>query len=200
MVNKIASKKVLLVITIAIIAIVSIFFAIPKTGLLTFSFASKQEIESKVKEIFELSNPGTKIEIASFSEEGELYKILIKATGSLGTNYMEIYITKDGKYLIQNPISIEASIENIKRLNKLVDCLYEKGVRIYGLSNDTGTLLQFNVLGRSSTKLFVLCDGDMLQQCINAGIEEVPSIVINGVIYKGAKTADWLAEQAGCKI
>ncbi|MEM5779494.1 MAG: hypothetical protein QXJ96_03710, partial [Candidatus Aenigmatarchaeota archaeon] len=150
--------------------------------------------------IFELSNPGTTIEIASFSEEGELYKILIKATGSLGTNYMEIYITKDGKYLIQNPISIEASIENIKRLNKLVDCLYEKGVRIYGLSNDTGTLLQFNVLGRSSTKLFVLCDGDMLQQCINAGIEEVPSIVINGVIYKGAKTADWLAEQAGCKI
>lgn len=200
MVNSLASKKILIVFAILIIGLVAFLFSFQKTGLLTLRSASKQEIERKVKEVFELSNPGTLIEIASFTEDGELYKVLIKGIGALGTNYMEIYVTKDGKYIIQNPISIEASIENIKRLNKLVDCLYEKGVRIYGLSNDTGTLLQFNVLGRNSAKLFILCDGEMLQQCINAGIEEVPSIVINGVIYKGAKTADWLAQQAGCKI
>lgn len=200
MANSHISKKFLLGLVIAVIALISVFLVASRTGLLTFSSISQKDVMNKVKEVLELSNPGTSIEIASISEESGLYKILVKATGALGTNYMEFHVTKDGKFIIQNPISIEASIDTIKKLNKLVDCLYEKGVRIYGLSNDTGTLLQFNVLGRNSAKLFILCDGEMLQQCINAGIEEVPSVVINGVIHKGAKTAEWLAEKAGCKI
>ncbi|MEM7827036.1 MAG: hypothetical protein QXQ40_02320 [Candidatus Aenigmatarchaeota archaeon] len=195
-----SSKKFVISIAIVIIALAFLLFAFSATGMLTLYTHSKQEVINKIKNIFELSNPGTTIEILSINEESGLYKFILKARSINGVNYMEVYATKDGKLLIENVVPIESSLERMKKLNSLADCLYEKGVRIYGLSNDTGTLLQLNVLGRNSAKLFVLCDGDMLQQCMSIGIKEVPSVVINETIYTGAKAPEWLAQQAGCKI
>jgi len=192
------SKKLFMTIisVIVIAAIVALAtFVLPQTGFLTAY--SKEDVLNKVKTIFELSNPETTINIENVKEESGLYKILLKGKTQTGDTYSEIYVTKDGKFLIQAPISIEDAINNIKKLNALTDCLYAKGVKIYGLTNDTGTLMQFNILGRNSLKLFVFCD-NILEECINAGITEVPSIVINSTIYKGARTAEWLAQTAGC--
>jgi len=192
------SKKIFTAIfSIVLIAIIGALatFVLPKTGF--FVASSQDDVLNRVKTIFELSNPGTTINIENVKEESGLYKILLKAKTQTGDTYSEIYVTKDGKFLIQNPISVEDAINNIKKLNALTDCLYAKGVRIYGLTNDTGTLMQFNILGKNSLKLFVFCD-NILEQCINAGITEVPSIVINSTIYKGARTAEWLAQTAGC--
>jgi hypothetical protein len=193
------SKKLFMaivaIVVIVAIAALALFFVLPQTGLLTAY--SQEDVLSKVKTVFELSNPGTIINIENVKEESGLYKILLKARTQTGDTYNEIYVTKDGKFLIQNPISIQDAINNIKKLNSLVDCLDAKGVRIYGLTNDTGTLMQYNVLGRNSLKLFIFCD-NILEQCINAGITEVPSIVINSTIYKGARTPEWLAQTAGC--
>jgi len=192
------SKKLFITIisVIVIAAIVALAtFVLPQTGFLTAY--SKEDVLNKVKTIFELSNPETTINIENVKEESGLYKILLKGKTQTGDTYSEIYVTKDGKFLIQAPISIEDAINNIKKLNALTDCLYAKGVKIYGLTNDTGTLMQFNILGRNSLKLFVFCD-NILEECINAGITEVPSIVINSTIYKGARTAEWLAQTAGC--
>ena len=192
------SKKLFITIisVIVIAAIVALAtFVLPQTGFLTAY--SREDVLNKVKTIFELSNPETTINIENVKEESGLYKILLKGKTQTGDTYSEIYVTKDGKFLIQAPISIEDAINNIKKLNALTDCLYAKGVKIYGLTNDTGTLMQFNILGRNSLKLFVFCD-NILEECINAGITEVPSIVINSTIYKGARTAEWLAQTAGC--
>lgn len=159
----------------------------------------KNEVSNKIKTLYELANPGTSVEILTLTEESGLYKALIKATSPSGTNYAEVYVTKDGKLLTQNVIFVEQSIEQIKRLKSFVDCLHSKGVKIYGLNNQTATLLQLNVLGIYSTKLYVSCDGASVQNCVQAKVDQVPAVVFGNRVEPGVKTIDWFESVTGCK-
>jgi hypothetical protein len=161
---------------------------------------SKEEVAKEVKKLYELANPGAQIEIVTTLEESGLYKIVLKSTGPTGITYREAYVTKDGKLLTENVILVKESTKQIQMFKDFVDCLDEKGVKIYGLNNSTATLLQLNILGRYSGKLYVSCDGANLQTCLNAGIQQIPSVVYNNDIYPGVKTIDWFAQQTGCKF
>lgn len=161
---------------------------------------SKEEVAEEVKELYELANPGTQVEIAAILEESGLYKLILKSTGPAGITYREAYVTKDGKLLTENIILVEEFTNQIQMFKDFVDCLDEKGLRIYGLNNSTATLLQLNILGRYSGKLYVSCDGANLQTCLNIGIQQIPSVVYNNNVYPGVKTIDWFAQQTGCKF
>jgi hypothetical protein len=144
----------------------------------------------------------------SLNEQSGVYRILVKINSGGTISYQEGYITKDGKLLSMSDstILVESSIDQVEKQKDFVNCLYDKGVRIFGVSNQTtqggvATIYQLNILGRIySPKLFVSCDGQFVQQCINAGISQVPSIVLGGNIDPGIKTVEWFQTKTGCKL
>jgi len=91
-------------------------------------------------------------------------------------------------------------------MKNFVDCLYNKGLRVYGATQtnntaiNSATLLQLNILGRYSPKIYVSCDGDNLQTCIQIGLQALPSIVYNNTAYPGVYSAEYLANLTGCKL
>ena len=173
----------------------------------------KSILDQKVKTLYELAFPGTQVEILSSKEESGLYKFDLKLTSTTGPFYQEFYVTKDGKLLdvsgsTINPIDIETFISDIEKSKNFVDCLFGKGLKIYGVLNQTAnaqgaqaTLIQLSLLGRFySPKLYVSCDGDLVQQCLSSGINQVPSVVFNNQIEAGIKTIDWFENKTGCKL
>ncbi len=172
----------------------------------TFSKIDSRTINS-VKELYELANPGTTVEVVSITEESGIYKLLLKSAGAGGTSYNEVYVTKDGRLLSQNMIFVGNSTRQIERMRNFVDCLNGKNLRIYGILNQSissegamATYSQLQLLGIYSGKLYVSCDGQNLQSCISLGIKEIPSMIYNSTIYGGAKNAQWLEETTGCKL
>ena len=147
-------------------------------------------------------------QVISVSEESGLYKLVLKAMGADGSiNYKESYVTKDGVLLFDSPVIVQNSTEEIQKMKSFVDCLAGKNVMIYGVLNQTfsmagatATSLQLQALGVYSGKLYVSCDGSALQSCIQAGIQEVPSVVYNNTAYGGPRAASWLADLTGCKL
>jgi hypothetical protein len=112
----------------------------------------------------------------------------------------EVYATKDGKLVTESLIFVEKSIQQIESLKNFVDCLDKESVRIYGISNHTATLLQLNVLGIYSGKLYVACDGAFVSRCVDAGVQQVPSVVVGKSVSPGVKTLDWFEQQTKCKL
>jgi hypothetical protein len=198
----------LLIIAVAavLLLIVALFASI--SGYFSFSLSlPKSEVSKKIESLYELANPGTNVEVLSLNEESGLYKALLKVVSPTGTNYAEIYVTKDGKLLAQNVILVEQLIEQMKKLKDFVDCLDSKKLKIYGVLNQTenpqgatATLLQLNILGVYSSKLYVSCDGRFVQNCISTGVTQVPSVVFGGRIEPGVKTIEWFESATGCKF
>jgi hypothetical protein len=194
------------------IAILALVLAV---GLLIGYFAAsiyhyifRSAIEQKIKTFYELLVPGSTVEVLNLNEQSGVYKMLIKINSGGTASYQEGYITKDGKLLSMSDstILVENSINQMEKQKNFVNCLYGKGVKIFGISNQTvpggpETISQLNILGRIySPKLFVSCDGQLVQQCINAGISQVPSAVVGGNIDSGIKTIDWFQNKTGCKL
>jgi hypothetical protein len=190
------NKKSVAFIVVALLVGIAIGFL----STIVMPLLYRQDVTNKVESLYELANPGVSVEVMNILEESGLYKVLLKSVGPTGTNYAEVYVTKDGKLLTESVVFVERSIAQIEGMKNFVDCLVEKGVKIYGLGNQTATLLQLNILGRYSPKLFVSCDGEFVKRCTDAGVQEVPSVVIGDKIEPGVKTADWFAQQTGCKL
>jgi len=190
-------KTVIYVILLLLILIASVAFAL---DLIPFT---KQKVGEKVKSLYELANPGIAVEIIQISKESGIYKVLMKTTDITGAvGLMEAYVTKDGKLLIstESVIRVEKFIEQMTKMRNFVDCLDSKGVRIAGISNQTATLLQLNVLGTYSTKLYFACEGNQLNACVQAGITQVPSVIFNNTAYPGVQTVQWFESLTGCKL
>jgi hypothetical protein len=197
-------KRAKIVIVVALIA--GFFIGYFASSLYFFIF--KSSTEQKIKTFYELVLPGSSAEVMSLKEESGLYKVLVKITSAGSVSYQEGYLTKDGKLLSMSDstILVETSVKQIEKQKIFVKCLKDKDVRIFGINNQTvpggvATILQLNILGRIySPEIFINCDGQLAQQCINAGISQVPSVVVGGNIETGVKTIDWFESKTGCKL
>ncbi len=193
---------ILISISLLIFILLSYFYKLP----FDLGLVSKQNLEQKITKLYELTNPGSKVEVVSIKEESGLNRVLLKITLGQSVSYKEVIISKDGKLLTlpENTVNVDELIEQASRLKVFIDCLDIKNVKIYGLSNDTATILQFNILGRLISsyplKLFVPCDGNLVQNCILANVSLVPSIVINNKVEPGIKDLNWFENVTGCKF
>jgi len=191
----------------------SIFIAGLILGLsffVIFNFAlpifQKSSVAENVRKLYELALPGSSVSVESISDFGNLYKILLKVSTQQGTNYLEVYASKDGKYVTESIIYVRESVQQIEKMKNFVDCLFDRGLRIYGATQtnntaiNSATLLQLNILGRYSPKLYVSCDGDNLQACVQIGLQALPSVVYNNTAYPGVYSAEYLANLTGCKL
>jgi hypothetical protein len=168
------------------------------TGLIIGT--TKENVADQVKKLYALANPLASIEVVTSSEESGMYKVVLRARDVNGLTYREVYATKDGKLLTENLIFVEKYIQQIESLKNFVDCLDNESVRVYGINNQTATLLQLNVLGIYSGKLYVSCDGQLVTRCIDAGVQEVPSVAVGKDVFPGVKTLDWFEQQTKCRL
>jgi len=161
---------------------------------------SKDAVAANVKSLYELVYPGVDISVLATTEQNGMYKVVLKAVGSSGTTYPEVYVTKDGRLLTENMILVDESISQMRKTRAFVDCLDSKGVRIAVVANQTSTLLPVtNVLGVYGQKLLFDC-GTNLDACISANVTQVPSVVIGQYIIPGMQTTDWFARVTGCEL
>lgn len=171
-----------------------------------FPLIQKNTVANNVRKLYEIANPGSSVEILSISDQGNMYKILLRISTGQGTNYLETYVTKDGRFLSEGVILVKESINQIEKMKNFVDCLFEKNVRIFGATAtnvseiNTATLLQLNILGRYAGKIYFSCDGAALQQCINLGLTSLPALVYDNKAYYGVFTAEAIANLTGCKL
>ena len=170
-------------------------------------FNSSDSAGENVKTLYALANPGAEFEILSANEESGMYKIALKVTTASGVSFKEVYVTKDGKLLSEGMVMVEKSIEDVSAAKNFVDCLYDSGVRIYGvLDQDVSaeaasmTSMQLQLLGMYSGKLYMSCDGQFLQGCVDLGLQQVPSVVYDNTAYNGVKDIAWLEQTTGCKL
>ncbi len=196
-----ASAKVTLVLIVALIVSIA--------GPFTWDMFSNSSSSAgeKVKTLYELATPGTAFEVLSVNEESGMYKVALKISTASGTSFNEVYVTKDGKLLSEGMVMVEKSTEDIDAAKSFVDCLYDNGLRIYGVLNQSFsaeaasmTSMQLQSLGMYSGKLYISCDGQFLQGCVDLGLQQVPSVVYNNTAYNGVKDVAWLEQATGCKL
>ena len=161
---------------------------------------STSEASKKVKDLYELAF-GTNVEIISVTEESNMYRVIARATDSLGqTSVIELYMSQDGKLVSDKVVKVDEFTSNLKKQSDFIDCLDKKGLRFYGVSSDNVTQMQANsVLGGSRflSKIYVDCY-DNMKECENAEIKVVPTIVYENKTYEGFKTLDWFENKTGC--
>lgn len=190
----------IILLLIVIVVIVGLFTSANLTGLFT---SNNDDVSSKVESLYELTNPGVNVSIVKIDKVSGMYKVLFKAVDVVGgTTYQEVYITQDGELLTENMILVDQSIAQLSRIHNFVDCLEGKDVRIAGITNQTATLLQFNVLGGSyaTARLYLSCDGEFAQQCIASNITEVPTVVYQDLRYPGVQTIEFFENLTACKF
>ncbi|MEM5797224.1 MAG: hypothetical protein QXD72_01720 [Candidatus Aenigmatarchaeota archaeon] len=160
------------------------------------------DVSSQVEKLYELINPGIDVSVVKLDQVSGMYKVLFKAVDVAGgVTYREAYITQDGKLMSENMILVEQSIAQLNRIRNFVDCLAAKDVRIAGISNQTATLIQFNLLGGSyATKLYLSCDGELAQQCVAANITQVPAVIYQGKGYPGVQSIQFFENLTACKF
>jgi hypothetical protein len=184
---------------IIVSSVSSVVIVIAVVSLYLFSPSSQSNIEQQVTSFYQLVNPGITAQVVAADEQSGMYHMILKLIGLQSTNYAEVWVTKDGKFLTSSPVLLQQSVANLQGLKNFVDCLNTKGVRIYGISNQTATLLQLNILGTFSPKLFFACDSN-LQACVNAGIQQVPTVVYGNQSYPGVENINWFANITGCQL
>ncbi|MCX6821120.1 MAG: hypothetical protein NT016_04210 [Candidatus Aenigmarchaeota archaeon] len=202
-------KRLIVLIAVLVVAIIlaALFLTgmIPTTGAavaLTNIFGpSKETIAANVKNLYELANPGVTTSVVTTTEQDGMYKIVLKLDSQSGTSYNEVFVTKDGEMMADssNMVPVQQYVSSITNYRNFVSCLYGKGVRIAGLTNQTATDTQLNLLGRYSPALFVDC-GTNLNACISANVTQVPSVVIGQYVIPGVQSVDWFTQVTGCKL
>jgi len=168
-----------------------------------FGNISADEAGSKVKDVYELAT-GANVDVMSVIKENEMYKVIAKTIDFLGQeSVLEVYVSLDGKLLSERIVELDEYKTSLERQKTFIDCLDEKGLRIFGISNNTATQLQLvQILGGSRflSKIYVDCVGENLQGCLDTGIVTVPSVTYQGEIYEGVRTIEWFEEKTGCRL
>jgi len=196
-------KETLLVVGLVIGIIIGFFLS-------GFSSTNDAVARDNVKQFYELIAPGSEVEVVSVTKESGLLRVVSKVTIDGEDTFQESFVTIDGKLLstLDSIVVLEESINQIEKSKNFVDCLYDANVRVYGVLNQDfnpqgaqATALQLNILSSTyAPKLYVNCDGESLQSCLQAGITEVPTVVIGNQGSVGIKNVEWFMEQTGCKI
>lgn len=162
---------------------------------------SPDEAGRKVKDVYELAT-GANVEIMSVIKDNEMYKVIAKTTDFVGQqSVLEVFVSLDGRLLSERIVEIDEYKLNLERQKTFIDCLDEKGIKIYGVSNNTATQLQLvQVLGGSRflSQIYVDCVGANLEVCLDAGVITVPSTVYQGRVYEGVRTLDWFENVTSC--
>lgn len=195
------NKKIIFSIGIIIGILASTSFFV-LTDLSGFS-SDAESIASELGETYEMANPNIDYNVLNINQRNGLYEIIFE-TGS-GT-HQTVYTTKDGELMAQGIVQIEQFRENIQNRIDFFNCLRDENVRIFGALQTQNqdivqsTQLQIETLGgiQHMEDIYYECGGDNIEQCMEIGVEEVPSVEYQGEFYDGVHDFEWFEEITGC--
>jgi len=134
-------------------------------------------------------------------EENGMYTVTVKANDTGVAS--DFYITKDGTKLFQTGVvGVNSTTAELLARRAFFNCLALKGLRFYGSTDTNATLLQLQVFGGTQfvDRIYIGCEGERAQACINASITEVPTFIYENKTYTGAKTLDWFVNLTNCTV
>ena len=164
------------------------------------------------KEGFGLTEDIT-VSLISVTEESGLYKIDLK----IDEQEFSSYVTKDGKILFPQGITLEQTEETeiveetetvpeITSLEAFAKCLDEKGMKFYGAFWCSWCAKQKELFGEAVQYLpYIECSDEetqeMTPECQETGISSFPTWGLpDGEKSTGFKTLEQLTELSGCEL
>lgn len=167
------------------------------TGTVTAAVVTKEVAGQRVVDWLSANDvPATLLVV---SEEHGLYKVTVKANATSVAG--DFYVTNDGGMLSQSGIiDLNQTTSQLIGKRAFFDCLAIRGMMFFGSTATNSTLMQLQVFGGTQfvDRIYVSCDGNQTQSCVDAGITEVPLFVYENRTYTGVKTLDWFANLTGC--
>ena len=160
---------------------------------------------------------GQVLEISEINDVSGIYEVIILYEGE----EVPLYITKDGENLVSNlmPLSVLNSMateqtqqqtqqtqssyseEDLKIIAETVECLAEKGVKIYGANWCGYTKAFVQALGGYEViaPIYVECTEEV-ELCSQEEVRGYPTTKINGEAYSGSRDYEGLAQATGCAV
>jgi hypothetical protein len=177
-----------------------VYYGLGTAGLenITGMSVGTSGIEDQVVKLYEIQNPGAAVEILEITSEGSLFKVRANLNGQL----VENYVTKDGQWLIIDAVNPELYLQTLEARKTFLSCLADSGLLLFGSAQSQATLTQMQLLGGPIylDAIYVNCDGENTQACIDSGVTEVPAIAFDGQLYPGVRQVDELSSLTGCQF
>ncbi|MBT6823928.1 hypothetical protein HOA59_00645, partial [archaeon] len=148
---------------------------------------------------------------------------LVKAAVSVMGQEMDIFMTKNGRYLFLQAIDLTEPIEvpeqqtqsepvstyseeDLVKITEFSNCLGEKGLKVYAAGWCGHCKSLVSTFGGKGTmeQIYIECQDDQrnptedTELCQEEEITGFPTIKINGEPYQNARTFDAFAEATGC--
>ncbi len=154
---------------------------------------------STVQDVFGLLTDSN-AEVLSVKEEAPgLFKVVVKTGGTgASVNAQEIYVTADGSLITTNIVRVDEYKKNLEADKNFAQCLFNKGVRVLGLGNESSSVLQAQLLGTFGSRVFVDCTGN-IQACQQLGVQQFPTTVYENNGYPGVQSAQAFTQLTGCQ-
>ncbi len=152
-----------------------------------------------VQDVFSLLTDSD-AEVLSVKEEAPgLFKVVVR-TGGTGTsvNAQEIYVTGDGSFISTSIVKVQDYKNTLEADKKFSQCLLDSGVRVFGLANESSTLLQVQTLGAFGSRVLVDCSGNVAA-CQQLGVQQFPTSVYNNTGYPGVQPVQSFTQLTGCQ-
>ncbi|MEM5871720.1 MAG: hypothetical protein QW051_02495 [Candidatus Aenigmatarchaeota archaeon] len=190
-------KKDLIYILIIIILCIGLVYSIFQTTIKT---SSQKQVFDSIKSVYEKLTE-SEVEVLSSSDEGNLYKLLLRLKLPTGDVLREVYITKDASYIseAQNVFKVSDLSERLDRERNFTECLRSRNFIVFGQSSEPNTIQQLLIIGNYAKKIYVDCVDANLQVCQQLNITQVPTMFYQGKTYVGVKTREWIESLTGCK-
>lgn len=151
-----------------------------------------------VQDVFGLLTD-TDAEVLTVKEEAPgLFKVVVRTGGTgVNVNAQEIYVTGDGSFILTNVVKVDDYKKSLEADKNFAQCLFDKGVRVLGLGNESSSVLQAQVLGAFGSRVFVDCSGNV-QACQQLGVQQFPTTVYNNSGYPGVQPVQAFTQLTGC--
>ncbi|MDI6721390.1 MAG: hypothetical protein QMD85_03300 [Candidatus Aenigmarchaeota archaeon] len=185
-------------IIILVLAVATVFLFYKSYISTGNTISGSDKAAKSAEEVYKLLTDGN-AEVLTVKEEAPgLFRVVVK-TGTTGgnVNAQEIFITGDGSLITTNVIKVEDYKKNLVVDKQFVQCLFDKSVRIFGMSNETASVLQVQQIGNFGVRIFVDCLVNV-QACQQLGVQRFPTTVYNNTGYPGVQSAQFLSQLADC--
>lgn len=164
------------------------------------------QAQNKIEEVYQLYL-GEKPNIEKKKELKNFYKFSISLNQSNGTEkiYDTLFLTKDGKYLVEDPLARKNYIESLKTRSEFIQCLKNNELVIYGKNKTPEVQYQINILKGSLhtsqiDKIYKEMDKRIKRRLLSRNITRIPAYKVNDKYYSGIKQINWFEEMTGCRL
>lgn len=154
-----------------------------------------------VKDAFEMET-GQDLEVLSVEDEGSFDRVVL----SDGQEVIETFVTKDGQYIVNNPIDVDEYTTTLESRQDFLSCIEEQNAQFFGFLGEDEELIQHTQITQAQMQALGGING--LQEIFRGpGTEGFPedAVAENGVVWRlngelepGVHTIPELEDATGC--